>query len=217
MIHRLVQFKHDSRLENIWLTVYADLVTNLMLVFLALYGLTVMGDDALSQALQSMKLDEIYSLQDDDLSYENVAPVLRQKFKSSADVKITEEVDAIRIEFGENVLFNSGSALPKKGSVEAIRMVAELMKNISHTIVIEGHTDSVPLARQGLYRDNEELSLARAMSIVRLLIDLGMPAEKLAAAAYGAHRPRVSNDSVSGRRINRRVEIALFKDFPYGR
>ena len=217
MIHRFIHFKEGSQLETIWLTIYADLMTNVMLVFLALYGLTVMGDDALSKAVQSMKLSEIYSLKEENLDFSDVAPVLREKFRQNQDVKVTEEMGAVRIEFGENVLFESGRALPKKDAITSIRTVAKLLKGLPHTIVVEGHTDSLPVPVNGIFRDNNELSLARSMSIIQLLVKNGIPEAQLAAAAYGSYRPRATNSNLMGRRINRRVEIALFKDFPYGK
>lgn len=216
MIHRLIRMKRDARSEGIWLTIYADLITNMMLVFLALYGLTIMGDDALARAVHSMKLSDIYMVKDSLTEFKDVGPVLREKFREMPDVKVTEEMDAVRIEFGEKVLFESGRANPKPSAFESIRMVANLLKTMPHTIVVEGHTDSIPLQRGSQYRDNDELSMARSMSIVNLLIKDGIPPGQLAAAAYGSYRPRVSNDTALGRSINRRVEIALFKDFPYG-
>lgn len=217
MIHRLIRFKNDQRLENIWLTIYADLMTNMMLVFLALYGLAVMGEDALTRAVQSMKLNDIYSTKEGDLDFSELAPVLREKFKSSADIKISEEIGAIRIEFGEKTLFDSGRAVPKRAANEAIQTVSKLLKTMPHTIVVEGHTDSVPLQARGMFRDNNELSLARAKSIIDLMVVNGLPVDQLAVAAYGAYRPRASNDTALGRAVNRRVEIALFKDFSYGK
>lgn len=217
MIHRLIRFKGKAQLETIWLTIYADLMTNLMLVFLALYGLSVMGDDALSRAVQSMKLGDVYSLKEGDLKFSDVAPALRQKFRYTEDVKITEEIGAVRIELGEKVLFDSGRAIPKKTAIDAIQSVAKLLKSLPHTIVVEGHTDSTPIQAGGTFRSNDELALARSMSIIRLLIKDGLPSEQLAAAAYGSYRPRASNSTLMGRRVNRRVEISLFRDFPYGK
>ena len=216
MIHRLVKFQNDTRLEYIWLTIYADLVTNMMLVFLALYGLTLMSTDALSRAVQSMKLGEGFSLKETDLDFSELAPAFRQKFRYTPEVKITDAIGAVRIEFGENILFESGRAEPKKSAETAIQAVSAILKSIPQTVVVEGHTDSVPLQTGSRYRDNNELSMARAMAVVRLLIKEGLPPAQISAAAYGSSRPCASNSTALGRNANRRVEIALFKDFPYG-
>jgi chemotaxis protein MotB len=215
MIHRWLLSKWDPRNETIWLTIYADLITNMMLVFLSLYGLTVMGDDALAKAIQSMKFDEIIHPVDKPQSFDELAPALRQKFLNQSNVSIAEGAGAIRIELGEDVLFQSGRATAKPQADQILNVVAALLKDIPNTIVIEGHTDAVPLQRGGPFRNNWELSLARAMSVVRILQSKGIPAAQLAAAAYGENRPAASNDDAMGRRLNRRVEIALFRDFPF--
>jgi chemotaxis protein MotB len=217
MLHTFLRPKFkDARSETIWLTIYADLITNLVLLFLALYGLTLMGDDALAKAIQSMKMEDIYKLQlDPTKKFEDIAPVLRKKITQNTNLNISDDVGTVRIEFGEKILFESGSAVPKESAEKILGLVADLLKTVPHTIVVEGHTDSAPLQRGGKYRDNWELSLARAMSIVHLLVKLGVAPDHLAAAAYGFYRPRSSNLTATGRSLNRRVEISLFKNFAY--
>jgi chemotaxis protein MotB len=215
MIHRWLLSKWDPRNETIWLTIYADLITNMMLVFLSLYGLTVMGNDALAKAIQSMKFDEIINPVVKPQTFDELAPVLRQKFQNQANISISEGTGAIRIELGEDVLFESGRANPKPQADGVLGVVAGLLKNIPNTIVVEGHTDAVPLQRGSAFQNNWELSLARAMSVVHVLQSKDIPAAQLAAAAYGENRPTASNSTALGRRLNRRVEIALFRDFPF--
>lgn len=219
MIHRFVQrFQRDVRSEAIWLTIYADLITNLMLVFLALYGLTVMGSDAMSKALLSMKLGQLQVSQQKDatLEFENIIPALRDTFKAIPDVSLSDETGLARVEFGEKALFESGSAELTPSGVNALMQLASVLIAVPYTIVVEGYTDTVPILPGGTYRDNRELSLARAMAVVRLLTDQGaLPKDQLAASAYGEYKPRASNQTEGGRRMNRRVDILLVKDFPY--
>jgi chemotaxis protein MotB len=214
LIHRLYKPKTDSRSETIWLTIYADLITNLVLVFLALFGLTVMGDDALSRAIQSMKVGDIEPMKGNLPTFDSLQPILKEEFKSRSDIKISEETGAVRIQFGEDVLFDSGQAILKDSSMNALRSVSQYIKDLPYTVVVEGHTDSQPIQGSSLYRNNWDLSLARSMAVVRALIKIGdLPENKLATAAYGPYKPRASNQTSEGRRINRRVEIALFRDF----
>jgi chemotaxis protein MotB len=215
MIHRLVRHRHDPRSESIWLTIYADMITNLMLVFLALYGLTVMGKDALDRAVDSMKHFEPNPAASAS-RFERLAPALKETVGNLPDVAVIADADAVRVQFGEKVLFPSGSATLKPSAYEPLLTLSALLKFIPNTIVIEGHTDPVPLGANAVFKNNYELSLARSMAVVRLLIDKGgLPAPQLASAAYGEYRPRASNETAEGRRLNRRVEIAIFRDFPY--
>lgn len=215
MIQRIFQSKFDQQTETIWLTIYADLMTNLLLVFLALYGLTVMGQEAVRKAVDSMKGAKV-EYQGVDLNFETLAPILREQLKDHPGIDVSEEAGAIRIQFGESVLFGSGQAELKSEAAGLMRKIAGSLGKIPRTIVVEGHSDSVPLKSTGRYKNNWELSLGRAMAVVDLLIKEGrIPSDQLAAAAYGPYRPRASNTSEIGRRINRRVEIALFKDLGY--
>ena len=217
MIHRLARFK-DSHAEAIWLTIYGDLITNLVLLFLALYGLTVMGGDALSQAMRSMqgRSVEIGNLHATD-QMDNETAKLAQSFKFDRDVTVSRETRGIRIQFGEHVLFGSGQALLKSTAMPLIEKLAEDLKSFPYTVIVEGHTDSVPLTSGSRYRDNWELSLARSMSVVSILTADGVTPAQVAAAAYGDHRPIGSNLTANGRRLNRRVEVVLTQDFPFKR
>lgn len=214
MIHRIYRPKLDSRSETIWLTIYADLITNLALVFLALYGLTVMGDGAVAKAVQSMRLEDIEALDKDPDAFESIAPALQRTIPADIDISISEDTGAVRLQFGERILFRSGQAAPRPEARAIIKSVADVLRDVPYTIVIEGHTDSVPLKQGGAFQNNWDLSLARAMSITRLLHEEGgIPEKHLAAAGYGQNRPRASNLTAKGRRMNRRVEVALFRDF----
>jgi chemotaxis protein MotB len=214
VIHRTVRLKHDPRSEAIWLTVYADLITNMALVFLALFGLTIMGDDAVARAVQSMKLETLMEHATAPRNMDDLGPVLQQEFKGVPGITVTDGIGVVRIAFGEQILFDSGSASLKNLSHVPLERVAALLKNIPQTVVVEGHTDSVPLLGRGRYKNNWELSLARSMEVVAFLSQK-LPEDQLAAAAYGETRPKASNATPGGRRENRRVEIALFRNFPY--
>lgn len=215
MIHRLIRHRHDPRGESIWLTIYADMITNLMLVFLALYGLTVMGKDAFDRAVDSMKHFDPHPTATAS-RFDRLAPALKETVGNLPDVAIINDADAVRVQFGEKVLFPSGSATLKPSAYEPLLTMGALLKFIPNTVVVEGHTDPVPLGANAAFRNNYELSLARSMAVVRLLIDKGgLSAAQVASAAYGEYRPRASNETAEGRRLNRRVEIAIFRDFPY--
>ncbi len=77
-------------------------------------------------------------------------------------------------------------------------------------IRIEGHTDNIPLIAGSDYRNNWELSAARAQSIMRILYEFSdLPESQFAIAGFGEHRPITKNISISDREINRRVEIFI--------
>ena len=78
---------------------------------------------------------------------------------------------------------------------------------LPHSISVEGHTDDIPVARR--YASNWELAAARASSVVRLMIELGVDPTRLKAVSRAEFAPVASNDTDEGRAKNRRIEIQL--------
>jgi len=76
--------------------------------------------------------------------------------------------------------------------------------------MVAGHTDNQPVKEA--YKDNWELSMARALVVTRFLVEAKMKAQNIVAAGYGEHDPIASNASPDGRRENRRIEIILLPD-----
>ena len=87
---------------------------------------------------------------------------------------------------------------------------AEIPREIDWIIRVDGHTDNTPLSGSGRYRDNWELSQARALAVVRFMTeDLGFPADRLAATGFADNRPVGPNDSPEAMARNRRIELKL--------
>ncbi len=123
-----------------------------------------------------------------------------------------------RFVFSSEVLFAPGSAelLPEgrsqiAGVVQTLKQVAsEIPPELDWIIRVDGHTDNVPLSGQGEFKDNWQLSQARALSVVRYMQDdLGFPPERMAATGFGEYRPVAPGDSAEARAQNRRIELKL--------
>lgn len=123
-----------------------------------------------------------------------------------------------RFVFSSEVLFNPGSAdLALEGRLQIAGVVrildeirAEIPDGIDWIIRVDGHTDNVPLSGGGEFRDNWELSQARALSVVRYMQDeLGFPPDRMAATGFGEYRPVAEGDTEAARALNRRIELKL--------
>ncbi len=110
----------------------------------------------------------------------------------------------------DKLLFKSGSATVEPKGAEALKVLADVLnKNTNVDILIEGHTDNVPI-RTAVFKDNWDLSVVRATSIVRILTDVHKIAPtRLTASGKGEFYPRASNSTAEGRASNRRTEIIL--------
>jgi len=110
--------------------------------------------------------------------------------------------------------FNSGQADLLPGAAEKIERIAKVLSKPGLDIRIEGHSDNQPI-HNAQFRSNWELSTARAMAVLRLLVDdAGFDPQKLSAAGYGEYRPVADNATSEGRRMNRRVDLVVVEARP---
>ncbi len=121
-----------------------------------------------------------------------------------------------RFVFSSEVLFAPGSANLGVGGKNELRKVAGILKGIADEIPpqidwilrVDGHTDRVPIRASIQFKDNWELSQARALSVVKYLIQpLGIPANRLAANGFGEFQPLDTGDSQAAYATNRRIEL----------
>ena len=105
------------------------------------------------------------------------------------------------------VLFASGSAQVSESGKAALAEVAKILRPMRRKFTVAGHTDNVPISKP--FKNNWELSAARAVSVVDVLIDGGVPGRRLVAAGFGPYAPIASNKTAKGRQTNRRIEIIL--------
>ena len=139
---------------------------------------------------------------------------LMAKFKSMVDsgkLKVEIRNGLMLVKLADNILFDPGKTELKKDGQAAIKEVSAILAAIpGRKFQVAGHTDDKGLAHGGKYKDNWELSAARAVEVVHFMIkDGGMPPERLSAAGFADQLPVAKNDTDDGRKQNRRIEIVL--------
>lgn len=138
---------------------------------------------------------------------------LREILSDRENIRIVGD----RFVFQSEVLFPvGGNELDPAGRVEMDKLAAALLDlakeipaEINWVLRVDGHTDNSPLTGTGRYRDNWELSSARATSVVKYLISKGVPANRLVAAGFGEFQPLAQGDTPDARSQNRRIELKL--------
>jgi chemotaxis protein MotB len=138
---------------------------------------------------------------------------LREILSDRENIRIVGD----RFVFQSEVLFPvGGNELDDAGKVEMDKLAAALLElakeipaEINWVLRVDGHTDNSPLSGNGRYRDNWELSSARATSVVKYLISKGVPANRLVAAGFGEFQPIAQGDTPDVRNQNRRIELKL--------
>lgn len=206
--------------SSIWLTIYADIITNLTLFFLMSYAFTRM-DEAKRQDIQSALTGFVST---DAALNERAKRILKQIQEQEAVTKLDSEKTnldkyakleindkMIRILLTAPVLFGTGEAELKKEAIEGLNQIANSLKSLPNKVVVEGHTDNIPI-QHGKYATNWELSIARAVSVIDYFTKVkGLPADKFIVAGYGEFRPLYPNDTPENRAQNRRIEINVIK------
>lgn len=126
-------------------------------------------------------------------------------------LKVYQKNGKVYVSLEEQLLFKTGSTVVDPKGVSALKKLASVLEsNPDINIMIEGHTDDVKVLSGSSYKDNWDLSVQRATSIVRILLDgTGIDPKRLTASGRGEHLPVDPAKSTDARRKNRRTEIIL--------
>jgi len=223
-----------------WLATFGDLMSLLLCFFVLLLSMSTMDAKKVKEALGSLAgaLSVLEGGTQTEVSRERIqkaTPIQKQEETTQTVNKLSQAITEFK-QFskggkGFNVTLNEGEEgffirLPADitfapGSAEinnedallflkriAIIIKQYLPKNVE--IQIRGFTDNTPPPKDSPYKDNWELSAARALAVLRILIENGVNPKQLSAAAYGPYHPIASNNTPEGRAKNRRVEIWFF-------
>ncbi len=206
----------------IWLTIYSDLMTNLMLFFLMLWGLTRIESQNQQNMLQGMEdtfrgneavvrtrmRQVLDKLKEEDAAANVESMIKKKKLEEYAKIEVTEQEMTVPIL--KVTLFDLGDRNLKNEAIPALDEVAALLRNMPNEVIVEGHTDNLPVSG-GTYQSNWELSIARALSVIEYFVSKGLNPERFIAAGYGEYHPIYPNDTPENRALNRRIEINIIR------
>lgn len=227
-IYRMRKTDLETELNKgaLWAVTYGDLMSYLMIFFLVLFSFAIAkksGGKGASRYDESIvQIQKAFGGKVDPAQLEKILARKKQEEVSGkleqavADKKLSELVDVvsteerIRLVLQAPVLFDLASTNLRIDASSVLGALVAPLKETTNDIVVEGHTDNVPVTG-GRYASNWELSMARAYSVIRFLETSGVDPKRLTGVGYGEHRPIASNDTPEGRTKNRRIEIGLIK------
>ena len=217
-----------------WILTFSDLATLLLTFFVMLLSIAQVDIKQFEEVIKSIKIDrgvKSEKILDPALintsdSTQTVTEEIHQDIKdmlkqleniireNDLEGEITMEMskNGIRVRVKGKLLFDSGEADIRKSATRLINGLAAALNRHNFYLVVEGHTDSVPI-KTSKYASNWELSSARATSVIRYLINYGIGADRLSAIGYSQNYPLDSNKTEDGRSKNRRVEF-IFTKYP---
>jgi len=219
-----------------WLLTYADMLTLLFALFVILYSISAVDVEklrALAMALGNAFgvkghisvlqtgattdtkpiIMEQSQVQLTTLKERVQKWILQQKLEREVKIRFNERGLVISL-MTDKILFRSGYAdlLPRTQRI--LSDIAELLKETTNPLVIEGHTDDVAITSPVIkrkYNDNWDLSTARAVNVLKYLIKKGISPDRLSAAGYSSYKPLVPNIDDITRAKNRRIDIVILK------
>ncbi len=209
----------------LWAVTYGDLMSYLMIFFLVLFSFSVARTDKTKSRKYEESLGNIQKAFGGQADSRGLARAKAQEKESQVETSLKRSMQVgelanlvqvqsserkVKLVLTEGVLFASGRADLKEHAKKVLAPIAAELKKLPNDVIIEGHTDNVPI-KKGKYASNWELSMARAYSVLQFMQEQGISAKHLAGIGYGENRPIGDNSTVEGRARNRRIEISLMK------
>jgi len=231
-----ISFRRDAETSeavgtNRWMVSYADFMTLLFVLFLVLYAKLPKHPESGVPLIQPLHAPIIAGIRPRHVvapppvkapAASNIAlekleqqKILLQELArtfsdlvEAGDVTLVTREEGVLLEIKDTALFASGTAQPADQAGGIVHKISEILLKNNNQVVVEGHTDSVPI-QTAQFPSNWELSAARAASVVRALQERGIRADRLTASGLADTKPRSSNDTAQGRSENRRVTLLV--------
>lgn len=200
--------------EKVWLITYSDMVTLLLALFIVIASISQIDEakfEQIQEALHHSVSRQTFTKPITEIRQKLETIVQQQKLADQVYVQadprglVIEFRSALLFEIGDDTMLPAGSR-----TLDSLSAALAQAARAGYTVAVEGHTDNVPI-RSERFRSNWELSTARATSVVRHLMDRGIPSERLMAAGFADIKPKVRNDTPEHRAMNRRVVIKVLR------
>ncbi len=233
--------KKPSKGSPAWMLTYGDMTTLLLTFFILMFNMNdISGKDFFlvlssfrgalgmfegGSSLSKGRLEEL-GMNMMNLPAQEKGRSLAKKLKRAVEafkaeiqakkVRVREDERGLVISLSGDAYFPPGSARLRPETMEVLKKVAGIIKNLHNFVRVEGHTDSSPIPIEGVregYETNWELSSARAVNVVRYLSEEeGVNPKELSSVAFSQYRPIDDNNIPEGRAYNRRVDIVILKE-----
>lgn len=132
-----------------------------------------------------------------------------KKLVDAGTIEVVFRKGRMTLNLRNEILFDSGKSRLRPEGVSAVTEIVPALLSVGdREFLVAGHTDNVPI-NSARFKSNWELSTARAVSMVKAMVDAGYPPERLGAGGFGEYDPVASNDAPNSRAQNRRIEIIL--------
>jgi flagellar motor protein MotB len=137
---------------------------------------------------------------------------LKEKLATETEIEVEQAPTGVKITVAATVLYPSGIAVLSDKGKSVLCKVAETLKDRKNVnIIVEGHTDNVPISSKlaSTFATNWELASARSINIIHFLVEKGIEESRFGSGAFSFQRPIASNETEEGKAKNRRIELLI--------
>ncbi|MEK6590176.1 MAG: OmpA family protein [Nitrospinota bacterium] len=195
----------------LWAVTFGDMMTQILAFFILIIAISVPNLDKFKEAVEQIQSQ--FKKKVEPTKYEAVQEKI-EKFivdeNLTRDVHLTSDTRGMVLYANGDLFFKSGESELNDEIKYFLDSVYEITKDIPYKILVEGHTDDVPIKTER-FPSNWELSSGRASSIVKYFIEKGVAPVRLSAVGYAEFKPRFPK-TPENRPKNRRVEIIILRE-----
>jgi chemotaxis protein MotB len=208
-----------------WSVAWADVMMTMFVIFAALYIFKPSTKEQVvtRPEVRTEYVEKIKEVPQDagsaqgqgEQSIQDIYDLSRQTLGSASTVELVPD-KAVRIILKSDLLFDLGKAEIKEDAKASLREVAQVLRQTQYMVNVVGHTDDLPI-NTAEFPSNWELSTARACKVARFLMqDMNIPEDKFYVTGHAFYQPVKPNTDDMNRASNRRVEVIITKERPYG-
>src|SRR5579863_200715 len=226
--------KHPEHVNHErWLISYADFITLLFAFFVVMFAVSQVDSKRVgrfTEAFQKAVGINLMPMQGESLltggstpeetgkgnqtnitELEGLRTILSEMAQTATQLQglqVFQRRNELVLRLPEGVLFDTGDASVKEGSLGTLKLIAPEIGSRSVELRVEGHTDDQPITTRR-FKSNWDVSTARAIAVMRVLLGEGLLPTRLSVAGYGEFRPVAPNTTEDGRKQNRRVDLIV--------
>jgi chemotaxis protein MotB len=203
----------SNKAEDTFHLTWSDLTALLLALFAYIISISTIDQVKLTKATQSMNRglvgqQEDYVSMNDFVEFTAAIELVVKESNLQSDVSIQNKPNGMVINLGHKMLFESGAAVLKPEAKKVLNVVANELKTRSVKVLVEGHTDNVPINTEQ-FPSNWHLSSIRASEVVKYFSAQGVDPSNLTLVGYADVKPMIANTSEENRQKNRRVIILV--------
>ena len=199
--------RRDTGLRDRWMISYMDVLTILLIFFVAIAAQVRLHPAQKSAAAPVPAALPVPAAAPPADARHTLVEIRKKLEQHGLDMQM--EPRGLVISLPQAILFSSGEDRVSPQGLPVIAGIAEVLRDVPNDVTLIGHADAVPIHNRH-FLNNWDLATARSLKMLELMSRrYGVPESRLSIASYGTYRPAGPNDTPDGRARNRRVEVVI--------